>query len=641
MERVSLAEVIGRRVTWDSRKSRPQRGEHWACCPFHQEKTPSFKVDDHKGVYYCFGCHETGNAITFIRKTENLDYRETLHRLAEMAGMEIPKSEWDQTREESTHKPLYDVCEQACTQFQIALSSHAGKAARVYLEERGLNAQAIEQFEIGFAGQRNPGLMQILRKTGVSQEHLLTAGLCVEPDGGGQPYDRFRNRIMFPIRDLRGRLIGFGGRALDPAAPAKYLNSPETPIFKKGACLYNAVAARNALGKEESDLVVVEGYMDVIALSSYGIRACVAPLGTAITENQLRLLWKLAPEPVLALDGDSAGLRAAERVSDLALPLLEPGKSLKFSFLPTDTDPDDYVRQHGTSAMRDLLNRALPLADFLWQTEVKKQSIDTPERMAAFEARLRKMIASIQDTTVRRRYNQVIGNRLFEINRGSVQSGNRKQGSVQPTRELQASILMTGNHQQEIGVYVRESVILGICLTVPPVLEAFPERLENLALSDQTHRQLLDCMIDAARNTDHDRASFQSFVRERCGTKIVDRLLDANRLLPLHVAAESDETGKNTNLIARAKTMLSEELAKIETNSAKQYELEEAILDTKERTGGDPTRRLGEAVRAQQEAQRGDQSMEAMGLVQMENGVAVDPRDLAEFKRLVGDSGEE
>ncbi|MCY4327911.1 MAG: DNA primase, partial [Rhodobacteraceae bacterium] len=320
MERVSLAEVIGRRVTWDSRKSRPQRGEHWACCPFHQEKTPSFKVDDHKGVYYCFGCHETGNAITFIRKTENLDYRETLHRLAEMAGMEIPKSEWDQTREESTHKPLYDVCEQACTQFQIALSSHAGKAARVYLEERGLNAQAIEQFEIGFAGQRNPGLMQILRKTGVSQEHLLTAGLCVEPDGGGQPYDRFRNRIMFPIRDLRGRLIGFGGRALDPAAPAKYLNSPETPIFKKGACLYNAVAARNALGKEESDLVVVEGYMDVIALSSYGIRACVAPLGTAITENQLRLLWKLAPEPVLALDGDSAGLRAAERVSDLALP---------------------------------------------------------------------------------------------------------------------------------------------------------------------------------------------------------------------------------------------------------------------------------------------------------------------------------
>ncbi len=637
LARVSLANVIGQRLTWDSRKSRPANGDYWACCPFHQEKTPSFHVDDQKGLYYCFGCQESGNALTFLRKTDNLEFREAVQILADSVGMEVPASGWKDAAAEASRKSLHDICELAARHFQIALNSRAGSAARAYLSERGVSADAVKQFEIGFAANKRDGLTRSFTGKGISPETLQEAGLSALPDDGGPPYDRFRNRIVFPIRDLRGQLTGFGGRSLDPSARAKYLNSPETSIFKKGASLYNHRHARAAL-KEGSDLVVAEGYMDVIALSQAGMKACVAPLGTAITETQLMMLWKLAHEPVLALDGDRAGLNAAQRASKLALPALEPGKSLRFCFLPDGADPDDFIREHGAQAMRELISRAIPLADFIWQTEIDRHRLDTPERSAAFETNIRAMAATIRDLTVRRTYSQLIRERLFELSRRPRERSSgisRQQTFAGPSPELRASLLVSGRRQEGIDLFIRESAILGICLTVPEIIERFPERLENLEFANSSHQRLLDCIIGGAGSPGQDPKEFRAMVREECGSEAVDRLMASSRLLPLRSSASGGSDGHDGEFAKRAEMMLLEELEKIEAVSAARRELEDALVDAKQGAGDDPIKRFGEAVRARLQAQRGIQPAKARGYITADNGVSIDPQELEDFDRLV------
>ena len=639
LARVSLASVIGQRLTWDARKSRPSIGDYWACCPFHQEKTPSFHVDDQKGLYYCFGCHESGNALTFVRNTDNLDYREAVEFLANFVGMQIPASEWRNAAAEASHKSLYDICEQASRFFQLALKSGAGSAARDYLAKRGVDEAAVRLFEIGLAANRRNGLTQHLTGKGIAQEKLQEAGLSALPDDGGAPYDRFRDRIIFPIRDSRGRLIGFGGRSLSPSARAKYLNSPETPIFKKGACLYNHRPAREAL-KDGSALVVAEGYMDVIALSQAGIRSSVAPLGTAITESQLYQLWKLAPEPVLALDGDSAGLNAAQRASRLALPILEPGKSLGFCFLPDGTDPDDFVRQQGTEAMRGLVSQAMPLAEFIWRTEFGRHSQNTPESRAAFESSVRGAAATIRNQTVRRQYEQFIRERLFEMRRlPARKSGrvSRPETAAKPSPELKASLLVSAKYRDGIGTYVRERAILGICLTAPQILDQYPERLESLEFADSAHRRILDCIIESIGRQVTDPEEFQAAVRKKCGSETVDRLLESSRLLPLRLAESGDPASGRSKVAERAGLMLSEELNKMESIDAARREFEDAVLDAREGVGTDPITRIGEAAKARGQAQRGFQTAKAQGFITAENGVLIDPEVKKAFDQLVNE----
>ncbi|OED47025.1 DNA primase, partial [Rhodobacteraceae bacterium (ex Bugula neritina AB1)] len=366
--RISISDVVGRKVMWDQRKSQPGKGDFWSPCPFHHEKTASFHVEDRKGFYYCFGCHAKGDALKFVQETENVGFMEAVEILAQEAGMEMPKRDPRAQEKQDRRTLLADVMEQAVQFFRLQLKTGAAGDARAYLQRRGLTAQALDRWEIGFAPDGWQNMWDALRGKNVPEDLIIGAGLAKPSNKGGKPYDTFRNRIMFPIRDARGRAIAFGGRAMDPNDNAKYLNSPETELFDKGRSLYNHGPARSASGRG-STLVVAEGYMDVIALAEGGFQSSVAPLGTAITENQLQMLWRMSDEPIIALDGDKAGIRAAMRLIDLALPLLEAGKSLRFAIMPEGKDPDDMIRSEGPDAVQAVLDQAMPMVKLLWQRE--------------------------------------------------------------------------------------------------------------------------------------------------------------------------------------------------------------------------------------------------------------------------------
>src|SRR6195256_818447 len=352
--RLPVSEVVGRRV-----KLKKAGREFKGLSPFQQEKSPSFTVNDQKGFYHDFSSVKHGDIISFLMETEGVGFTEAVERLASMAGVPLPAATPDAARHEQRRKTLHDVMELAAKFFADTLASGNGAKARGYLGDRAISPSVQLQFRIGYAPGERFALKEHLGAQGIPVEDMVEAGLLVHGDDIPVPYDRFRDRVMFPISDLAGRIVAFGGRALDKDAPAKYLNSPETPLFHKGAMLYNAAPARQAAHRG-APVIVVEGYVDVIAMVTAGFAATVAPLGTALTEDQLALLWKMADEPVLCFDGDKAGQRAAFRGCDIALPRPQPGKSLSFASLPDGQDPDDLVRSGGNGAVADVLAGARP-----------------------------------------------------------------------------------------------------------------------------------------------------------------------------------------------------------------------------------------------------------------------------------------
>ena len=412
--RSSLSQVVGRKVTWEQKKTNISKGDYWAPCPFHSEKTASFHVDDKKGFYYCFGCHEKGDAISFIRNSENVSFIEAVEILAREAGMTMPARDPKAQEKIDINKELANIMESAVQFYKMQFNGSNAKSAKDYIKSRGLSGDTINIFEIGFAPNDRTSLSQFLLNKGIPEDKIIDAGLAIKPDDGGNIFDRFRGRIMFPIRNTQGRCIAFGGRAMDPNARAKYLNSNETALFDKGRSLYNHGLAREASGKANS-LIVAEGYMDVIALSQFGFKHAVAPLGTAITENQLALIWRIHHEPIIALDGDTAGLRAALRLIDLALPLLETGKSLRFCILPTGQDPDDILKEKGAGYMQELLENAVPMVNLLWQRETEGKDFDSPERRALLDKSLRTAVMKIRDKSIRHHYGQAIKELRYKL----------------------------------------------------------------------------------------------------------------------------------------------------------------------------------------------------------------------------------
>jgi DNA primase len=404
--RLPVSEVVGRRVKLK------KAGREWkGLSPFQQEKSPSFTVNDQKGFYHDFSSGKHGDIISFLMETEGVGFTEAVERLAAMAGMALPAVTPDAARHEQRRKTLYDVMELAAKFFADTLASRAGAKARGYLGDRAISPATQLQFRIGYASGERFALKEHLGNAGIPVADMVEAGLLVTGDDIPVPYDRFRDRVMFPIADLRGRVIAFGGRALEKDVAAKYLNSPETPLFHKGDNLYNLGPARLAT-HNGAPLVVVEGYVDVIAMVGVGFTASVAPLGTALTENQLALLWKMADEPILCFDGDKAGQKAAWRAADLALPHLKPGKSLRFALLPEGQDPDDLARSGGRGAIEEVISAARGLADVIWSREVEGGSFATPERRAALEARINELSNGIRDEVVRRYYRQDLAERL-------------------------------------------------------------------------------------------------------------------------------------------------------------------------------------------------------------------------------------
>ncbi|WP_102958009.1 DNA primase [Mangrovicella endophytica] len=410
-DRVPISDVIGRRVTWDRRKSQPGKGDYWACCPFHSEKSPSFHCEDQKGRYHCFGCGVSGDHFRFLVEVEGLSFPEAVERLAGDAGLPMPARDAQAEKREEARATIIDALKLAAAFFQATLHDSPGAKARAYLRDRGMNPATQKLFGIGYAPDSRNRLKEHLASKGVGKGEIEAAGLVVHGDGIAVSYDRFRDRVMFPINDLHERIIAFGGRALSADVPAKYLNSPETEVFHKGEILFNLARARRA-AKTAGTLLVVEGYMDAIMLHQAGFENAVAPLGTALTERQLDLLWRNAAEPVLCFDGDAAGLKAAHRAAELALPQLKPGRSLRFALLPEGKDPDDLVRGDGPGAFRDVLSSARPLADLLWMRETAGGVFDTPERRADLEKRLKALTRQIGDESVRRHYLQDADERL-------------------------------------------------------------------------------------------------------------------------------------------------------------------------------------------------------------------------------------
>ncbi len=411
-DRLRISEVVGARVQFDRKKTNAAKGDYWACCPFHGEKTPSFHCEDRKGRYYCFGCGASGDHFRFLSELDGLAFSEAVERLADQAGLAMPIMDKREQAREEKRASLFDVMEMAASYFRDELQKSAGATARAYLRGRGLRVEVQQFFGLGFAPNSRNGLKEHLAARGVEKAQMEACGLVVHGEGIAVSYDRFRDRIMFPIPDARGRVIAFGGRAMASDAMAKYLNSPETELFHKSNVLYNFANARKS-AYERAQVIAVEGYMDVIALHMAGFTNAVAPLGTALTERQMALLWRMNEEPVLCFDGDKAGIKAAHRAVDLILPVLQPGRSVRFAMLPEGLDPDDLIRQSGPDAFGDVVNNALPLADMLWDRELHSGgALDTPERKAEFEQRVKTVIGLIRDDNVQRHYRQNIAERL-------------------------------------------------------------------------------------------------------------------------------------------------------------------------------------------------------------------------------------
>ncbi len=539
--RVSLVSVIGRRVRL-TKKGR----EHSGLCPFHNEKTPSFTVNEDKGFYHCFGCGAHGDVITFEMQTHRLSFPEAVERLAAEAGIEVPVQAPEEREQAKRAASLYDVMEKACAFFETELRGPAGQAGLDYLRRRGLDDRTLARFRLGFSPDSRTALKQALKQAGLPEALAIEAGLLIAPEASGrdgrEPYDRFRGRVMFPITDRRGRIIAFGGRILGDGQP-KYLNSPDTPLFHKGTVLYGLAQAREPAA-EAGTVIVCEGYMDVIALNRAGFAHAVAPLGTALTEQQIELLWRMAAEPIVCLDGDAAGQRAAAKAAERALPLLKPGLSLRFATVPAPEDPDSLIRAQGPEAMQRVLESASPLSEVLWRQQLAGHAIDTPERRAALEHDLMEKVGGIADRSVQEQYRSYFRSRLWEAFRAGREAkkiyrpfaGGPARGD--PRRSRGHRLVDRGPDGRLPGAGLpptpppvwqsQERMLLLLVIAHPALLEEVAERLGNLRFSDSDLDKLRQ---EALKHLDGwgslDSEDVQRHLRS-CGfSQILDCLLEA------------------------------------------------------------------------------------------------------------------
>jgi len=501
--RISLSTLIGKSV-----KVQKAGREYKACCPFHNEKTPSFTINDEKGFYHCFGCGAHGDAIRWMTDHRGLPFMEAVKELAATAGLDVPAPDPRAAKRAEQAKGLHDAMTAAQDFFVVQLDSIEGAEARAYLNKRGINEETRRAFGFGFAPDSRGKLKNALKEFG--DPMLIEAGLLIDPDGERESYDRFRGRLMLPIRDIRGRVIAFGGRILGQGEP-KYLNSPDTPLFDKGRTLYNIDRASPA-SRQTGRIIVVEGYMDVIALAQAGFADAVAPLGTALTEHQIERLWKMVEVPILCFDGDSAGQKAAIRAAMRALPLLRPGHSLCFATLPAGQDPDDLLRDSGPAAMGGVLGKAQSLVERLWSHEVAAAPLDTPEQKAALKQRLRSLSDSIQHPDVRAHYAHEFRERydaLFFARRENPHAQPRAAGGGPAARwqrdrrgNWKPPLPPAGTEARAIGAGGLEqrllSAVLASLLRHPDQIAPHREPLSALRIADPVLAQLLAAMIECS-----------------------------------------------------------------------------------------------------------------------------------------------
>ena len=471
-------------------------GREWkACCPFHNEKTPSFTVNDDKGFYHCFGCGAHGDAIRFLTDHRGMPFMDAVKELASKAGMEVPAADPQAKERADRAASLTDVMAEVARWYSEQLNGLNGAEARDYLKRRDIDPETVQRFGIGFAPDGRSSLKRALEKLG--EDKLIDTGMLIRPEEGGDSYDRFRGRLMIPIRDARGRVIAFGGRILGAGEP-KYLNSPDTVLFDKGRTLYNIDRAGPA-SRTAKRLIVVEGYMDVIALDRAGIAEVVAPNGTAVTEAQLERMWRLDPSPILCFDGDSAGKKAAVRAALRALPHVRPDRTLRFVELPAGQDPDDLVRSGGRDAVEAILANPEPLDARLWRHELEAQPLTTPEARAGLRQRLIDHAATIADQALGRlyrdewlrRFDEAVPRRTFQPQRAFTKTG-RWTPPTPPVSARARAIASSG-----IDAPTARALILGFA-NYPEELPAHCEQLAALEIPDSSTAHLRDELVNAA-----------------------------------------------------------------------------------------------------------------------------------------------
>ena len=550
--RVPLSDVIGKRMKL-TRAGREYKG----CCPFHNEKTPSFTVNDQKGFYHCFGCGAHGDVVGFLMSHDNMAFMDAVEQLAGLAGMQVPKPTVEEQKKFQRQMSLYDLMEHAAKWYAAQLHAMENKKILEYLVVRGLSLETIKAFNLGFAPQDDKGLQQSLKKAGYTVEAMKEAGLFRDSQRQkGEVYPFFRGRVMFPVLDFQGRCVAFGGRVLpeshggppDKSAP-KYINSPETEIYHKGRMLYGLSRARKAIGDGET-VVVVEGYMDVIALWQAGFKGAVAPLGTALTESQIEEIWKTMPEdartPVLCFDGDNAGQRAAGRSLERILPILKPDYSVKFAFLPEQHDPDSLIKDEGVGAMNKVIDNAIGIFDMMWAEESKGRNFSQPEAKAGFRTALEKRAKQIANMTVQEFFVYEINQRINDLflSKGSGKSAPRYQGAGRPfmgkkpvpTKDSPYRPLNMSAKPIRTSRLLREKVLMAVMINYPALFEEFGEQLGMISIPNaeyDTVRQSLIRFLTEAEEQEiylDDQAVKQHLIESGHG-KILDAIFDSSLYL--------------------------------------------------------------------------------------------------------------
>ena len=545
-QRVPLSDIVGRRVKL-TRKGRRYSG----LCPFHSEKTPSFSVVDDDGFYHCFGCGAHGDAISFLREMDGLSFLEAIERIADMAGLAMPKSTHVDSAVTRQRKIVFDILEETTRFFEARLRADVGKDAVQFIKKRGLDAVTVKNFRLGYAPKS--GLHAMLAAKGFSEDDMILAGVLGKSDRDGRLFDYFRNRVIFPIENRQGKVIAFGARALGDAQP-KYLNSIESPTFSKKAVLYGWVRAREAL-RNKLPLAVVEGYMDVIAVQKSGVAAAVAPLGTALTPKQIVMLWKLHDEPILCFDGDTAGQRAQLRALERILPVLEPGRSVRLAILPIGKDPDDVLADSGPEGLRKYLESAQALVDVMWTTSAAQFNTLQPEAKAQFWQSIRGLVRSIGNNQVRGAYGDEIENRI-----AAMRSRTRRSAAIYATQQTVRPVT---------GLMHRHRAILALLLAHPALVPANFEALSMMEIGDQKLDDAKKAVIDAViSDPDLDEsdlnhhlhsAGFDGVVKDLTGFEMKARLPFDPYALALDSAGSLLEellglVGGKSGLFSKAKT---------------------------------------------------------------------------------------
>lgn len=535
--KISIADVVGAKVKL-TRKGR----EHTGLCPFHNEKTPSFTVNEAKGFYHCFGCGAHGDIIKFEMDANGLTFMEAVEKLAHKVGLEVPRMSHESKEQVEKRASQYDIMELAAKFFEKNLRLTGGRQALDYLYNRGFDDEIIKKFRLGYAPNTN-GLKAQLASKGIEEREMAELGLIAVPeDKNRRSHDFFRDRVMIPIMDKRGRVIAFGGRIMGDGQP-KYLNSPETPVFNKRRILYNLNNARDA-GYEAKSLVICEGYMDVIAMDKYGIHYAVAPLGTALTEDQIQEAWKVVAEPTCCFDGDSAGVRAAIRSIDRVLPILKAGYSLKYAFLPDKLDPDEFLKVRGREEFVKVLNDTVPLKDLLWKKNVDEQPASTPEQKALIEKNIKDEVAKITDETVRNYYSQDMQNKIYnELGRGSWKNRNREERAAQTKsysygqqkgrgfKDVKPTISLAGKVKTNLDDLVAQYVVSAL-YCYPQLIDEYEEKLCHLEIKNPKLQQLLDAMYEIVQESEEliDCDKIQSGLKERNLGSLASDLLECKMM---------------------------------------------------------------------------------------------------------------